>query len=304
MDNKELKGVVVPIITPVDNEDRVDETAFRKVLQYIIKAGVHGIFVGGSAGEGPLLVTPEWQRMMQIAFEEANGKVALLGGVSDTSTKKVVEKIKFLKQTGFSRFVCTPTFYIVTKNPEEHLRVFGAAKDAAGGMEMIAYNIPQCTGSAIAVETMVEMAKRGWISFCKESSGNFDYFKQVVTEGSKVGLNALMGDEPLIPDGLFAGAKGIVPVCANYDPKLFLQAYYAAVAGNKEELLKIHKIIMKKREILLLGGACWLSGIKVALSLMGMGNGKPVSPLQPVGEKQRKEIEALVNADKGGNALV
>ncbi len=300
MVKKELKGVVVPIITPVDNEDRVDESAFRKVLRYIVGAGVHSIFVGGSAGEGPLLVTSEWRRMMQIAFEEANDKVALLGGVSDTSTQKVIEKIKFLKQTGFSRFVCTPTFYISLKNNEEHLRVFAAAKEAAGDMEMIAYNIPSCTGSVIPVEVMTELAKRGWISFCKESSGNLDYFKQVVAQGTPYGLNALMGDEPLIPDGLLMGAKGIVPVCANYDPKLFLQAYYAAVAGNKEELLKLHKIIMRKREILLLGGACWLSGIKVALSLMGMGNGKPVSPLQPVGEKQRKEIEDLVKADNGG----
>ena len=60
MKHTELAGVVVPAITPVDDEDRVDEAAFRKGLRRLISAGVHAIFVGGSAGEGPLLTAYEW----------------------------------------------------------------------------------------------------------------------------------------------------------------------------------------------------------------------------------------------------
>ena len=87
----------------------------------------------------------------------------------DTSARRVCEKIALLQQIGYRRFVLTPTFYIAVKAPSEHLRLFGQAKEAAGEMEMIAYNIPQCTGSALAVETMCEMVKRGWIRCCKES---------------------------------------------------------------------------------------------------------------------------------------
>jgi len=299
MNNEELRGVIVPVVTPSDQNDRIDEQAFRMVLQRLIKAGVHGIFVGGSAGEGPLLVPAEWQRMVEIASNEIGDKVPLLGGVSDTSTRKVIEKINILKKIGYSRYVVTPTFYISTKLAEEQLRSFGAAREAGGDMEMIAYNIPQCVGSVIAPETFAELAKRGWIRCCKESSGNLEYFNQVVQAGAPFGLKVLMGDEILIPDGLVGGAVGIVPVCANYDPKLFIQAYHAAVAGKKDELLALHKTILQKRATILLGGACWLSGIKYALSLMGMGQGTPVSPLQPVTGKQAQDIKELVNADKG-----
>ena len=52
MQNDELKGLIVPVITPLDPEDRVDPNSFRKVIQYLKKVGVHGLFVGGSAGEG------------------------------------------------------------------------------------------------------------------------------------------------------------------------------------------------------------------------------------------------------------
>jgi len=299
MVNEELRGVVVPVITPVDSEDRVDEGAFRKVLRRLVGAKVHAIFVGGSAGEGPLLVPTEWERMVRIAFEEANGKTVLMGGVSDTSTKRVTDKVRILKSIGYKRFVITPTYYINTKLPDEHLRVFGEARAAGGDMEMVVYNIPQCVGSVIAVETLVEVAKRGWAKYCKESSGNLEYFKRVVNEAGPAGLKVLMGDEPLIPDGLWSGAKGIVPVCANYDPGLFIKCFEAATSGNREETLRLHKIIMHKRQVLLLGGACWLSGIKYALSRMGMGIGKPVSPLQPVMGKQQQEIDDLVKSDQG-----
>ena len=88
--------MVVPAITPIDDREDVDEAAFRKVLRRLIKAGVHGIFVGGSAGEGPLLTDAQWRRMVEIAFDEVKGAIPLLGGAIDTSSRKVCEKVEVL----------------------------------------------------------------------------------------------------------------------------------------------------------------------------------------------------------------
>ena len=85
----------------------------------------------------------------------------------DTSSRRVCEKVKTLSEIGYRHFVVTPTYYIAIKTPEEHLRLFGQAKEAAGNMEMIAYNIPQCTASTLAIETICKMAQRGWIRCCK-----------------------------------------------------------------------------------------------------------------------------------------
>jgi len=84
-----LKGVIVPAITPVNERDGVDKAAFRKVLRRLVEAGVHGIFVGGSAGEGPLLADAEWRRMVTIAVDEVDGRIPLLGGAIDTSSARV-----------------------------------------------------------------------------------------------------------------------------------------------------------------------------------------------------------------------
>ena len=94
-------------------------------------------------------------------------------------------------------------------------------------MEIIAYNIPSCTGSVIPAEVVLEGARRGYFRYLKESSGDFDYFQRLVTEGGEVGVDVLEGEEPHIAKGLLAGAVGIVPVCANFEPATFLRACQA-----------------------------------------------------------------------------
>jgi len=296
----ELKGVIVPLITPVDDQDRVDEAAFRKAIRFVIDAGVQGLFCGGSAGEGPLLTMREWTRMVEIAFDECGGRVDLLGGAIETSTARVMEKIGILAGIGYTNVVVAPTFYLTVKSFGEHLRLFGAAKEALGSRELIAYNIPSCTNSEIAVDTFVEMARRGWIRYCKESSGNLPYFKSLVAAGKEVGLKAFMGDEVAISEGLRGGACGIVPVCANYEPTTFIKAYEAGVRGDAAELAKQQARIMHIRERLCLGGISWVAGVKYASASLGIGSGKPVSPLEPAGAAQRKSIDDLAPGKRRG----
>ena len=78
----ELSGVIPPVLTPTDAQDRVDEPALRQSIRRLIEAGVNGLFIGGTAGEGPLLVEREWSRLMEIAFDEAAGRLPVLGGVA------------------------------------------------------------------------------------------------------------------------------------------------------------------------------------------------------------------------------
>jgi 4-hydroxy-tetrahydrodipicolinate synthase len=287
----ELAGVVVPAITPVDDEDRVDETAFRKGLRRLIDAGVDAIFVGGSAGEGPLLAEREWERMATIAHDEVQGAVNLLGGAIDTSTRRVRAKMRILSQLGYPYCVITPTYYITLRHADEYLRLFGECAEHADGMEIVAYNIPSCTGSVIPADKVIEMARRGWFRYMKESSGDFDYFRRLVVEGGEVGLRVLEGEEPHIAKGLLAGAVGIVPVCANYEPATYLAAYRTGLARDEMALAGLQERIIEVRRQLLFVGPLWIAGIKYAMSLLGVGSGVPVSPLQPLTAEEQAKVD-------------
>ena len=299
MKNGELAGVVVPIITPVDGDDRVDEVAFRRTIRRLIKAGVHAIFVGGSAGEGPLLVPREWGRMVTIAHDEVNGEVRLLGGAIDTSTRRVLDKVCILREIGYPYCVITPTFYITLRAPDEYLRLFGECAEQMGDMQIVAYNIPSCVGSVIPVAAMIEMARRGWIRYCKESSGDFAYFQRLVTEGAEVGLRVLQGEEPHIARGMLAGACGIVPVCANFEPHTYIAAYEAGRARDEAALEPLQKRILLVRQRLLFAGYLWIAGIKYAMGQLGYGSGKVVSPLEPLTAEQRAGIDAFIRESPG-----
>ena len=294
MSNRELHGVIVPVITPIDEKENVDESAFRGILRRLIDAGAHCIFVGGSAGEGPLLVDAQWRRMVEIAFDEVGGELPLLAGTIDTSARRVCDKVTILKRIGYRYFVLTPTYYVANKAPSEHLRLFGQAKEAAGKMEMVAYNIPQCTGSILAVDMVCEMAKRGWVRYCKESSGDLKYLKSLIRKGKSVGLNVLAGDELIMGQGLLAGAKGIVPVCANYDPQRYIRLYEAGSRGDRKAVAEQMPALLQIREVCLLSGASWLAGMKYAMSVLGYGSGKCVSPLESAETKRKARIDALI----------
>jgi 4-hydroxy-tetrahydrodipicolinate synthase len=294
----ELRGVIVPVITPVNKNENLDEPAFRKQLRRLMKAGVHALFVGGSAGEGPLLTAKQWQGMVETAYDEVNGRIPLLGGVMDTSSRRVCEKVKALKSIGYCHFVLTPSFYTAIKTPKEHLRLFGEAKAAAGKMEMIAYNIPQCTDSVLAVKTLCDMARRGWIRHCKESSGDFKYLVDLIRRGKDVGLSVLAGEEPQMDRAMLAGARGLVPVCANYDPGLYIRLYEAGLHRDRKTLAALMPRLLHIREKMLLSGPCWISGIKYAVSALGIGSGKPVSPLEPADKRRKARINAMIRADR------
>jgi 4-hydroxy-tetrahydrodipicolinate synthase len=294
MINKELSGIIVPIITPVDGEDRIDESSFRKLIRYLIAGGVHGLFVGGSAGEGPLLTEKEWTRMMEIARDENRARVSLLAGVMDTSTKRVREKIRLSQKIGYEFFVVSPTFYLTLTSPEEHLRHLSECLDAATGMEMIGYNIPQNTHSKMPVEVLEECARRGWIRYVKDSSGDMEYFRSLHAKGLKV----FSGSEADLAAKLLAGAVGAVNVCANYEPETFVRAYAAALRKDKEELAGVQERVNFLRRSLVAGGTCWLSGVKYGVSTLGIGSGKPLSPLQPAPETQKRMIDEITRGKR------
>ncbi len=298
MDKQSLHGVVVPIITPTNAQERVDEQGLRSLIRRLIAAGVRGIFAGGTAGEGPLLTFAEWQRLAEIAYDECGSKTSLVTGVMETSASRVIEKVRVLRQVGCRGFVLTPSFYIAARSASEQLRLYAAAREAAGDMEMIAYNIPQSTGVALDVGMVCDMARRGWIRYCKESSGDVAYFRDLVKRGKDVGLSVLAGDEVTLVEELKAGAAGIVPGTANIAPALFVRLFDAATRADWEAVTRLFAKLQPVRAPLVGGPASWVTGFKHAASLMGIGAGKALAPLEPMGPEQATEIKRALTANE------
>lgn len=290
----ELFGIVPPVITPVNRDDSVDEAAFCKVLRYLIDSGVNGVFIGGSAGEGPLLTMREWTRMMEIAYDEVGDRVPLLGGAMETSTARVLEKVERLASIGYRYYVVNPTFYIKQTADGEYFRLFGACKEHDNGMELVAYNIPPYSQNNIPVEALAEMARRGWLKYCKDSAGSLEYLKRLIAAAEGTPLRVLTGDEFKAAESLRAGAVGVVPGCANYEPATYVLLYQAVKNGDDQAARQASERILALGDNLTRAGSCWLSGIKYAMSVLGMGSGETIAPIGPLTPEQKAKVEAFV----------
>jgi 4-hydroxy-tetrahydrodipicolinate synthase len=172
--------------------------------------------------------------------------------------------------------------------------LFADCKEHDGGMNMIPYNLPGIVKAEIPVEVLVGLAQRGWVTYCKESSANLDYFRRLVTEGREAGLKVFMGDEKSMRAGLKMGAVGIVPSSANFEAQPFVTAYNAALAGDEATLNSAYARIMELRENLPLASDYFVSGVKYALAHIGIGSGKPVSPMSPLTPEQQAKVKAFV----------
>jgi 4-hydroxy-tetrahydrodipicolinate synthase len=294
-----LEGIVVPVLTPLDRNENVDETGLRTLLQRLIAAGVDGLFVGGTTGLGPLLPDAQWRRLMEIALSEVGQQVPLLGGTMETSTPRAVERIRILESLGYRAFVASPTFYVTLHNEREFLRHFGACRDSTA-MEMIIYNIPVCTGSSIPAGTMIEMIRRGWALTIKDSSGNRAYLEEVLKGGREYGLRLLQGNRPDLTWLEAAGVAGIVPGPANAVPELFVEAWAAIRNGERDKLPQIQSRIGRIWEALVSEND-WISGITYALATTGIGSERSIRPLQPASEAMRRAIDALHLGDPPAN---
>ena len=291
----ELKGVITPVITPTDPDDRVNEPALRKHIQWLLSQGVHGIFVGGTAGEGPLLTAPEWRRLVEVSFDEVGGKAYVVAGTMDTSTRRVIDKIKIVRDIGYVHFVVTPTFYVPVRGNDEHMRLFSACYEAGGSnMNMVPYNLPSCTQSVIAVETMVELARRGWARYCKESSGNAEYVARLLAEAPGAGMTVLMGNEIGAAEAMLAGAGGMVPVCSNFEPRTYIDIYEAGRRGDRDACTKLQSRIQALVDNLVLAGPCFLAGPKhLVARRLGANVGQPISPLSGLSPELTRKMDAF-----------
>lgn len=290
--NFPVSGVIIPLVTPFTDSLELDEPALRQQVQRCASAGVGAVFVGGSAGSGPLLTDSQWRRAAEVAVEAAAeaGTHAMLGVIA-TSTARALEQIRFSQELGVETIVVTPTYYIALQRDAEVLAHFGACREATD-QHLIIYNIPGCTGCQISVAAMGEMMGRGWGAAVKESSGDAAYFRQVLALGEEHSVGVFQGNEVDIVWSLQAGAAGIVPVCGNYDPGLFVDID-ARVRRSGEAAADDQTRINALRDVLLVGDHNWIAGITWGVHTMGLGSGRPPLPLQPVDAERKRMIEGL-----------
>jgi 4-hydroxy-tetrahydrodipicolinate synthase len=224
-----FKGVVTALVTPF-REGRIDEEAFRVLVERQIADGVHGLAPVGTTGETATLSHEEHKRVVELCVEINKGRVPVIAGAGSNATAEAIDFVEHARAMKAEAALVVSPYY--NRPSQEGIYQHYAAIDAAAkGFPIIVYNVPSRTGSDISNETMARLAKLTSINGVKDATGDLVRASLMRLECPE-DFCMLSGDDPSGVAYIAHGGHGLISVTSNVAPRASAARMNAALAGD------------------------------------------------------------------------
>ena len=300
MADKEIRGVIVPVLTPLNSDETVDKASLRRLVSYLIDNGVHGIWVSGTTGEFAALSDKERIVSIETVVDEVAGRVPIIGNVSQPSTQLSIDFALAVQESGLDGIAVTPPYYYPNAQDEilDHYRYI---KDRVGAPLWV-YNIPVTVKTAVAPATVATLASEGAVVGVKDSSGAGELLAElnILCDQGNLSLLRFLGSVFRVTTARAVGVHGVIPGIANLVPAISSRGWEAGEAGDAETVRECDAKLLIANGIARIakgGGAnaAIFSAMKSSLKLMGVLDSDTVSrPLRPLTEDEKKELPAVL----------
>lgn len=289
-----MKGVVVPILTPIDEDEKIDEKKLRKQVDYVIEGGVLGILAFGSNGEFYMVEEDEMERGLRIIIDQTAGRVPVYFGIGAISTKKCCRLAKMARKYGAAGISILQPMFLKPTEKELFLH-FKTIADCVPGLPVLLYNNPGRVGYTMSgnlVERLAHEVEN--IVGMKDTSGDITQTAEFIRRTRDVDFKVFGGKDTLLYASLCHGAVGGVCTAANFMPELITDVYNKFAAGDMKGSLEAQFKLNPVR--LSMDGASFPVAAKDMANLRGRNIGLPykpnlATPDGPVLETIKKEME-------------
>ncbi len=267
-DRTKFHGSIVALVTPFKGQG-LDEAAYKKLVEWQIKEGTHGIVPCGTTGESPTLSMEEHNRVVEICIEAANKKVSVIAGAGSNSTAEAIAYTKHAAKAGADGVLVVTPYYNKPTNKGIYLHYKAISESA--DIPIILYNIAGRTGKNIEPDLMAKLASDFKnIVGVKEASGSLEQMLRIKEMCPKDFL-LISGDDALTLPIMSIGGVGVISVAANIAPK---DVAGVINAFNKGDLKTAQAINLKLMPLI---RALFVETnpipVKKATELMGLCNG-------------------------------
>lgn len=290
LDVSRLGGIIPPLATPLHADESVDEPALRRLVQHVLRGGVHGLFVMGSTGEFAALADHERRRAIEIVVDEVKGRLPVFAGVGDSSTRRALLRVEEAQNLGVDALVAILPYYHAVNNMQEAKAHFEAIVKASS-LPVLLYNIPQRVGVSLTLEAISELRELPQVVGIKDSSEDFNQFQEIVRTGSAA-FRVFQGSELQAAVSLLLGAHGAVLGIANLAPRLCVALYDAARDDNLERVRELNRALLELNRIYWFEGTSPIGGLKAALEMTGICQAFCARPMSQADTHARARIEA------------
>ena len=233
-----FRGTFTALVTPF-RDGGIDTSAFEKLIEAQIAAGITGIVAVGTTGESPTLSHEEREQVIRLAVAIANKRGQVLAGTGSNATHHAVADTKAAEKLGVDGALLVAPYY--NKPSQEGLfRHFKTVADATS-LPIMLYNIPGRCGVDIAPDTVARLAKecRNIVSI-KEASGSAERVSELRAHLPE-SFTILSGDDSLTLPFMSVGAVGVVSVASNLFPAELCALVHAYESGDVKSAENLHR---------------------------------------------------------------
>jgi 4-hydroxy-tetrahydrodipicolinate synthase len=286
-----LEGIFVPILTPFKGDGEIDNGALKRLVDYLLEAGVSGIVPCGSTGESPYLSREEMRRVIEVVVDQVNGKAPVIAGAGTMGTRDTILQARDALEAGADAALVVTPYYFKLSN-EEVFRHYAALLEAVD-LPILIYNVPKFTNYSIPpglIERLV--SEYSGVVGVKDSSGDIGLMAEILRlVGGKVSV--LTGSGDTILPTLMLGGSGAIVAIGNVIPEVCIDLYKTFREGRMTEAAK-HQMTASFINKALIKDHSQIAALKEAVHLLGREAGVPRQPMLPLSERERKEVaEAL-----------
>ncbi len=289
-----FRGTAPALITPFTAENRVDEPALRRIIDFQIEGGdldyrgVNALVVLGTTGENPTITPDERERIVELAIEHVAGRVPVIVGSGTNNTAQSVEFSKQAAIAGAAALLVVGPYYN-KPTPDGLLGHVGAIADATD-CPIVLYNVPGRSGSNLTAETQLRVAEEiPNVVATKEASGDLNQIADILANRPD-GFAVYSGDDDLTLPMLALGVDGLISVCANAIPGATSEMVRRGLDGDFDSARTLHFGLLDAMRASFLESNP--APIKAVMAEMGLINEHVRLPLAPVTEATRGRVLA------------
>ena len=282
-------GIIPAMVTPLTMDDEINVPALRKLTNYQIDAGVHGLFSVGSQGEFWALSADEKRLVWQIVLEEANGRVPVYAGTAAISTRETIKLTQIAEEVGVAAVSVLTPFYVSPTEDELYSHYRTVAESTS--LPVMLYPNPGRTGVRLSPRLLVRLAEIENIVGIKDSSGDLELTSEYIRL-TPSDFSVLMGRDTLILGALVYGAHGAIAASASVAPALAVKIYDCFKAGDLEGARRAQAALAPLRQAFTWG--TFPVVVKEATDLIGMEGGPARGPVGPMQPEQRARLAQVL----------
>jgi len=281
---QKFQGVIAVVLTPFNEDDKIDYSALERLIEFMLSKGIHGLFSCGSFSLGPLMNPGERKKVLEFTVKVNQNRVPIIAQIGAINTQTTVELARHAQSLGVDAIASIPPFYI----PTDEEAIYAHFKEIIEAIDIPAYAYNNLwTGRIISpglLKRLVKLGYQGMKDAGEDIQLHFDYLRSVPSS-----FNLLMGTETLAIPALSMGVKGFTSGTVNAFPEINVELYRLFKEGKLEQAAKLQLKISKLVNILSTGPV--ISTMYACVKLRGLKFGQPRKPLRPISSELQEKIK-------------